>query len=44
MPKILVVDIDGASGKLDNNKKLIKSLTSKSNKNLFAVGGGIRTI
>jgi phosphoribosylformimino-5-aminoimidazole carboxamide ribonucleotide (ProFAR) isomerase len=39
-----LVDIDGASDKSANNKKLINNLKSNSLINYFAVGGGIRTI
>lgn len=41
---MLLVDIDGASGKQTNNKNLISSLSNRPNLSFYAVGGGIRTI
>lgn len=41
---MLLVDIDGASGKEVNNKNLIESLSKRPNLSFYAVGGGIRSI
>ena len=43
VPQILLVDIDGASGKPTNNQALITQIANNTNLNLFAVGGGIRS-
>jgi phosphoribosylformimino-5-aminoimidazole carboxamide ribonucleotide (ProFAR) isomerase len=44
LPQVLLVDIDGASDKEANNKSLIESLSLNSEVNLYAVGGGIRSV
>lgn len=44
MPQILVVDIDGASGKEQSNRKLIKKIGAMPYYNFYGVGGGIRSV
>lgn len=44
MPQVVVVDIDGALGEEKNNSKVITELSRMKPNNIYAVGGGIRSV
>lgn len=44
LPKIVLVDLDAAIGKDNNNRESIKHLKRKGLNNIAAVGGGIRSL
>ena len=44
LPKVVLVDLDAATGKNTNNREPIKQLTRKGVNSIYGVGGGIRSL
>lgn len=44
LPKIVIVDLDAALGKANNNRTSIKELRRNVCNNVYGVGGGIRSL